>query len=158
MHEARAFAFRQRATQAYQKAMRPNIPDETRRAWLIIERDWTKMAEQEEAKLEEAKLEEAKLEEAKLEEAKLEEAKLEEAKLEEAKLKERPSWKRQAERPRRAASPGSKSIEPAQQPSSGIVEGVGGSSRRDKVGQRSSVKAKRAEFQLHKSISEQVCD
>ena len=66
MHEARAFAFRQRATQAYQKAMRPNIPDETRRAWLIIERDWTKMAEQEEAKLEEAKLEEAKLEEAKL--------------------------------------------------------------------------------------------
>ena len=79
MHEARAFAFRQRATQAYQKAMRPNIADETRRAWLIIERDWTKMAEQEEAKLEEAKLEEAKLEEAKLEEAKLEEAKLEEA-------------------------------------------------------------------------------
>ena len=74
MHAARAFAFRQRATQAYQKAMRPNIPDETRRAWLIIERDWTKMAEQEEAKLEEAKLEEAKLEEAKLEEAKLEEA------------------------------------------------------------------------------------
>ena len=51
MHEARAFAFRQRATQAYQKAMRPNIPDETRRAWLIIERDWTKMAEREEAKL-----------------------------------------------------------------------------------------------------------
>ena len=59
MHEARAFAFRQRATQAYQKAMRPNIPDETRRAWLIIERDWTKMAEREEAKLEEAKLEAA---------------------------------------------------------------------------------------------------
>ena len=154
MHEARAFAFRQRATQAYQKAMRPNIPDETRRAWLIIERDWTKMAEQEEAKLEEAKLEEAKLEEAKLEEAKLEEAKLEEAKLEEA----WPSWKRQAERPRRAASAGSKSTGPAQQPSSGIVGGVGGSNRRDKVGQRSSVKAKRAEFQLHKSISEQVCD
>ena len=51
MHEARAFVFRQRATQAYQKAMRPNIPDETRRAWLIIERDWTKMAEREEAKL-----------------------------------------------------------------------------------------------------------
>ena len=72
MHEARAFAFRQRATQAYQKAMRPNIPDETRRAWLIIERDWTKMAEQEEAKLEAAKLEAAKLEAAKLEAAKLE--------------------------------------------------------------------------------------
>ena len=51
MHEARAFAFRQRATQAYQKATRPNIPDETRRAWLIIERDWIKMAEREEAKL-----------------------------------------------------------------------------------------------------------
>ena len=51
MHEARAFAFRQRATQAYQKAMRPNIPDETRRAWLIVERDWIKMAEREEAKL-----------------------------------------------------------------------------------------------------------
>ena len=88
MHEARAFVFRQRATQAYQKAMRPNIPDETRRAWLIIERDWTKMAEQEEAKLEAAKLEAAKLEAAKLEAAKLEEAKLEEAKLEEAKLEE----------------------------------------------------------------------
>jgi hypothetical protein len=51
MHEARAFAFRQRATQAYQKAMGPNIPDETRRAWLIIEREWIKMAEREEAKL-----------------------------------------------------------------------------------------------------------
>ena len=51
MHEARAFAFRQRATQAYQKAMRPNISDETRRAWLIIEREWIKMAEREEAKL-----------------------------------------------------------------------------------------------------------
>ena len=59
MHEARAFAFRQRATQAYQKAMRPNIPDETRRAWLIVERDWIKMAEREEAKLEAAKLEAA---------------------------------------------------------------------------------------------------
>ena len=57
MHEARAFAFRQRATQAYQKAMRANIPDETRRAWLIIEREWIKMAEREEAKLEAAKLE-----------------------------------------------------------------------------------------------------
>ena len=51
MHGARAFAFRQRPTQAYQKAMRPNIPDETRRAWLIIEREWIKMAEREEAKL-----------------------------------------------------------------------------------------------------------
>jgi hypothetical protein len=51
MHEARAFAFRQRAIQAYQKATRPNIPDETRRAWLIVERDWIRMAEREEAKL-----------------------------------------------------------------------------------------------------------
>ena len=51
MHEARAFAFRQRAIQAHQKAMRQNIPDETRRAWLIVERDWVKMAEREEAKL-----------------------------------------------------------------------------------------------------------
>ena len=51
MHEARAFAFRQRAIQVYQKATRPNIPDETRRAWLIVERDWIRMAEREEAKL-----------------------------------------------------------------------------------------------------------
>ena len=51
MHEARAFVFRQKAVQAYQKAMRSNIADETRRAWLIVERDWIKMAEREEAKL-----------------------------------------------------------------------------------------------------------
>ena len=110
MHEARAFAFRQRATQAYQKAMRPNIPDETRRAWLIIEREWIKMAEREEAKLND---------------------------------------------PARAASPGGKAIGPAQQTSAGIVGGVGGSNRRDKVGQRSSVKAKRLEFRLE-AVSSQL--
>ena len=47
MNEARAFAFRERAFQAYKKAMRAGIPEEIRRAWLIIERDWTRMAERE---------------------------------------------------------------------------------------------------------------
>ena len=51
MIEARAYVFRQKASQAHQKAIRPNIPDETRRAWLIVERDWIKMAEREEEKL-----------------------------------------------------------------------------------------------------------
>ena len=50
MSEARAFAFRERALQAHKKAMRAGIPEETRRAWLIVERDWTRMAEQEELK------------------------------------------------------------------------------------------------------------
>ena len=48
MSEARAFAFRERAKQAHKKAMRASIPEETRRAWLIVERDWTRMAEREE--------------------------------------------------------------------------------------------------------------
>ena len=48
MSEARAFAFRERALQAHKKAMRAGIPEETRRAWLIVERDWTRMAEREE--------------------------------------------------------------------------------------------------------------
>ena len=47
MSEARAFAFRERALQAHQMAMRAGIPDATQRAWLIIERDWTRMAERE---------------------------------------------------------------------------------------------------------------
>ena len=47
MSEARAFAFRERAFQAYKKAMRAGIPEEIRRAWLIVERDWTRMAERE---------------------------------------------------------------------------------------------------------------
>ena len=48
MSEVRAFAFRERALQAHKKAMRAGIPAETRRAWLIVERDWTRMAEREE--------------------------------------------------------------------------------------------------------------
>ena len=50
MSKARAFAYRQKALQAYDKAMRAGIPEATRRAWLIVERDWTRMAEQEELK------------------------------------------------------------------------------------------------------------
>ena len=49
--EARAHAFRQRALQADAKASRVEIPDATRRAWLIVARDWYRMAEQEDAKL-----------------------------------------------------------------------------------------------------------
>ena len=47
MSEVRAFAFREKASQAHNKAMRAGIPEETRRAWLIVERDWTRMAERE---------------------------------------------------------------------------------------------------------------
>ena len=54
MSEARAFAFRERASQAHKKAMRAGIPEEIRRAWLIVERDWTRMAEREAAKLDDA--------------------------------------------------------------------------------------------------------
>ena len=50
MSEARVFAFRERASQAHKKAMRASIPEETRRAWLIVKRDWTRMAEREELK------------------------------------------------------------------------------------------------------------
>ena len=50
MSEARAFAFRERAMQAHKKAMRAGIPEETRHALLIVERDWTRMAEREELK------------------------------------------------------------------------------------------------------------
>ncbi len=50
MSEVRAFAFREKASQAHQKAMRAGIPEATRRAWLIVKRDWTRMAEQEELK------------------------------------------------------------------------------------------------------------
>jgi hypothetical protein len=48
MSEARAFAFRERALHAHKMAMRTGIPETTQRAWLIIERDWTRMAEREE--------------------------------------------------------------------------------------------------------------
>jgi hypothetical protein len=51
MSEARAFAFRERAFQAYKKAMRAGIPEEIQRAWLIVERDWTRMAEREELRV-----------------------------------------------------------------------------------------------------------
>jgi hypothetical protein len=47
MSEARAFVFRERALQAHKKAIRAGIPEETRRAWLIVARDWAKMAERE---------------------------------------------------------------------------------------------------------------
>ena len=47
MSAARVFAFRERALQAHDKAMRAGIPETTQRAWLIIERDWSRMAERE---------------------------------------------------------------------------------------------------------------
>jgi hypothetical protein len=54
MCEALAFAYRERALQAHKKAMRAGIPEETRRAWLIVERDWTRMADQEAVNLDDA--------------------------------------------------------------------------------------------------------
>ena len=48
MSKVRAFAYRERASQAHDKAMRAGISEATRRAWLIVERDWSRMAEQEE--------------------------------------------------------------------------------------------------------------
>ena len=48
MSAARVFAFREKAMQAHDKAMRAGIPETTQRAWLIIERDWIRMAEWEE--------------------------------------------------------------------------------------------------------------
>ena len=51
MSEVRAYVFRRKALEAQQKAQRPNIDQPTRRAWLIVARDWTKMAEREEANL-----------------------------------------------------------------------------------------------------------
>ena len=47
MSEVRIFAYRQKALQAHDKAARAGIPEETRRAWLIVERDWIRMAERE---------------------------------------------------------------------------------------------------------------
>jgi hypothetical protein len=49
--EARAYAFRQRAVQAENKAFRAEISEPTRRAWLIVARGWYSMAEREEARL-----------------------------------------------------------------------------------------------------------
>ena len=48
LNEARTFVFRERALRAHKKAMRAGIPEEIRRAWLIVERDWARMAEREE--------------------------------------------------------------------------------------------------------------
>jgi hypothetical protein len=47
MSEARVFAFRERASHAHKMAMRAGITETTQRAWRIIERDWTRMAERE---------------------------------------------------------------------------------------------------------------
>jgi len=52
MSKARAFAYRQKALQAYDKAMRADISEATRRAWLIVERDWMRMAKREKLKQE----------------------------------------------------------------------------------------------------------
>ena len=51
MSEVRAYVFRKQAFEAENKAFRPNIDEPTRRAWLIVARDWTRMAEKEEAEL-----------------------------------------------------------------------------------------------------------
>jgi hypothetical protein len=49
MSELRAYVFRQKAIEAESKASRAQISESTRRAWLIVAREWTKMAEREEA-------------------------------------------------------------------------------------------------------------
>lgn len=49
MSELRAYVFRQKAAEAETKALRAQISEPTRRAWLIVAREWTKMAEREEA-------------------------------------------------------------------------------------------------------------
>jgi len=51
MNAARAYVFRRKALEAEAKANRPNLDEPTRRAWLIVARDWTRMAERDEAKL-----------------------------------------------------------------------------------------------------------
>ena len=51
MSEVRAYVFRQKELQAVAKAARLNLHESTRRAWLIVARDWAIMAEREEAKL-----------------------------------------------------------------------------------------------------------
>ena len=47
MSEARAFAYRERGAQATTRQACEH-PGGTRRAWLIVERDWTRMADREE--------------------------------------------------------------------------------------------------------------
>lgn len=46
----RAMHFREQAAQAERKALVPTMTPETRRAWLIVSREWTKMANREELK------------------------------------------------------------------------------------------------------------
>ena len=50
MSEARAFAFANGHRMPINRRMRAAIPETTQRAWLTVERDWTRMAEQEEVK------------------------------------------------------------------------------------------------------------
>lgn len=52
MSELRAYVFRKKATEAETKAFSADLTEPTRRAWLILAREWTKMAEKEEAELE----------------------------------------------------------------------------------------------------------
>jgi hypothetical protein len=54
MSEVRAYVFRKQAFEAESKAFRAQISEPTRRAWLILAREWTKMAEKEEAELDAA--------------------------------------------------------------------------------------------------------
>jgi len=51
MSEVRAYVFRKQAFDAENRACRPHLDEPTRRAWLIVARAWTKMAEKEEAEL-----------------------------------------------------------------------------------------------------------
>ena len=43
----RAYVFRQKAVEAEAKAAREGSSEPTRRAWLILAREWTKMADRE---------------------------------------------------------------------------------------------------------------
>lgn len=47
--ELRAYVFRKKASDAETKAFSAELTEPTRRAWLIIAREWTRMAEKEEA-------------------------------------------------------------------------------------------------------------
>jgi hypothetical protein len=51
MSEVRAYVFRKQAFDAENRACRPHVDEATRRTWLIVAREWTKMAEKEEAEL-----------------------------------------------------------------------------------------------------------
>ena len=47
MSEVRIFAYRQKALAGPRQGSACGHPQETRRAWLIVERDWIRMAERE---------------------------------------------------------------------------------------------------------------